>query len=125
MPIVTKSRHTQQQHMGKTWIGAAWRLRAPCGTRTVVMGENAMFYRIIREFNDGRLYYRGGAAGDGASWTEAPESARHYRSADQSVRIGATVAALVEAGRVGVEEIDSLPYAGSVYDEEAQHARAD
>lgn len=82
-----------------------------------------MFYRIIREFNDGRLYYRGGAAGAGESWTDAPESARHYRSADQSVRIGATVAALVEAGRVGVEEIDDLPLYGVVYDEEAQHAR--
>jgi hypothetical protein len=68
-----------------------------------------MFYRIIREFNDGRLYYRGGSAGEGASWTEMAESARHYRSADESVRVGATVAALVEAGRVGVEEIDTLP----------------
>ena len=81
-----------------------------------------MFYRIIRELHDGRLYYRGGAAGDGASWTDAAESARHYRSADQSVRAGAKVAALVEAGRVGVEEIDDLPYAGVVYDEEPQHA---
>jgi hypothetical protein len=82
-----------------------------------------MFYRIIREFNDGRLYYRGGAAGEGASWTEAPESARHYRSADQSVRVGATVAALVEAGsRVGVEEIDRLPKRGTVYEEDAQRA---
>ncbi|MDB5866434.1 MAG: hypothetical protein JWO70_4240 [Betaproteobacteria bacterium] len=81
-----------------------------------------MFYRIIREFNDGRLYYRGGAAGEGESWTEAADSARHYRSADQSVRIGATVAALVEAGRVGVEEIDCLPFAGAVYEEEAQRA---
>jgi hypothetical protein len=70
-----------------------------------------MFYRIIREFNDGRLYYRGGAAGEGASWTDTADSAEHYRSADQSVRIGATVAALVEAGRVGVEEIDTLPAA--------------
>ena len=50
-----------------------------------------MFYRIIREFNDGRLYYLGGAAGDGTSWTAAAENARHYRSADQSVRIGAKV----------------------------------
>jgi hypothetical protein len=81
-----------------------------------------MFYRIIREFNDGRLYYRGGAAGEGGSWTDAPESARHYRSADQSVRIGATVAALVEAGRVGVEEIDRLPTSGIVYEEDAHHA---
>ena len=55
----------------------------------------------------------------------APEGARHYRSADQSVRVGATVAALVEAGRVGVEEIDRLPKRGTVYDEDAQHARAD
>jgi hypothetical protein len=46
-----------------------------------------MFYRISREFNDGRLYYRGGAAGEGASWTDEPGSARHYRSADQSVRV--------------------------------------
>ena len=84
-----------------------------------------MFYRIIREFNDGRLYYRGGAAGEGASWTDEPGSARHYRSADQSVRAGATVAALVEAGRVGVEEIDRLPHRGTVYDEDAQHARAE
>ena len=68
-----------------------------------------MFYRIIREFNDGRLYYRGGAAGEGASWTDTADSARHYRSADESVRVGATVAALVEGGRVGVEEIDTLP----------------
>jgi hypothetical protein len=73
-----------------------------------------MFYRIIREFNDGRLYYRGGAAGEGASWTETADSARHYRSADESVRIGATVAALVEAGRVGVEEIDTLPVAARI-----------
>ena len=85
-----------------------------------------MFYRIIREFNDGRLYYRGGAAGEGGSWTDAPEGARHYRSADQSVRVGATVAALVEAGRVGVEEIDRLPKRGTVYEEDAQqHARVD
>ena len=82
-----------------------------------------MFYRIIREFNDGRLYYRGGAAAEGGSWTDLPEGARHYRSADQSVRVGATVAALVEAGRVGVEEIDRLPRAGVVYEEDAQHAR--
>jgi hypothetical protein len=81
-----------------------------------------MFYRIIREFNDGRLYYCGGAAGEGESWTEAAESARHYRSADQSVRIGATVAALVEAGRVGVEEIDSLPFKGVLYEEDARRA---
>jgi hypothetical protein len=46
-----------------------------------------MFYRIIREFNDGRLYYCGGAAAEGASWTAAPESAHHYRSADRSVRV--------------------------------------
>jgi hypothetical protein len=85
-----------------------------------------MFYRIIREFNDGRLYYRGGAAGEGESWTESAESARHYRSADQSVRIGATVAALVEAGRVGVEEIDALPFAGALlYDEDARRAHPD
>jgi hypothetical protein len=81
-----------------------------------------MFYRIIRELNDGRLYYRGGAAGEGDSWTDAAESARHYRSADQSVRVGAKVAALVEAGRVGVEEIDCLPAAGVVYDEDVQRA---
>lgn len=99
------------------------RPRARARARAAVMGENAMFYRIIREFNDGRLYYRGGAAGDGTSWTDAAESARHYRSADQSVRAGAKVAALVEAGRVGVEEIDDLPYAGVVFDEEPQHAR--
>jgi len=73
-----------------------------------------MFYRIIREFNDGRLYYQGGAAGEGAAWTDTAASARHYRSADQSVRIGATVAALVEAGRVGVEEIDTLPAAARI-----------
>jgi hypothetical protein len=70
-----------------------------------------MFYRIIREFNDGRLYYRGGSAGEGASWTDTADSARHYRSADESVRVGATVAALVDGGRVGVEEIDTLPAA--------------
>ena len=85
----------------------------------------SMFYRIIREFNDGRLYYRGGAAGDVGSWTELAESARHYRSADQSVRVGATVAALVEAGRVGVEEIDRLPKAGLVHDEDLHRARPD
>jgi hypothetical protein len=84
-----------------------------------------MFYRIIRELNDGRLYYRGGAAGEGESWTEAAVSARHYRSADQSVRIGATVAALVEAGRVGVEEIDRLPFKGALYEEDARRAYTD
>ena len=87
-----------------------------------------MFYRIIREFNDGRLYYRGGAAGEGESWTDAPESARHYRSADQSVRVGATVAALVEAGRVGVEEIDDLPSAGLLHEDDyrdGHHALSD
>lgn len=73
-----------------------------------------MFYRIIRELNDGRLYYCGGAAGEGASWTDTAASARHYRSADHSVRVGATVAALVEAGRVGVEEIDTLPAAARI-----------
>ena len=73
-----------------------------------------MFYRIIREFDDGRLYYRGGAAGEGESWTDAADSAHHYRSADESVRIGATVAALVEGGRVGVEEIDTLPVAARI-----------
>ncbi len=82
-----------------------------------------MFYRIIREFNDGRLYYCGGAAGAGTSWTAEPDSAHHYRSADHSVRVGATVAALVEAGRVGVEEIDRLPFAGAYCEEESQHAR--
>jgi hypothetical protein len=81
-----------------------------------------MFYRIIREFNDGRLYYCGGAAGEGTSWTDAAESARHYRSADQSVRVGATVAALVEAGRVGVEEIDTLPAAARVVAERPRRA---
>jgi hypothetical protein len=68
-----------------------------------------MFYRIIRELHDGRLYYKGGAAGERASWTDVAENARHYRSSDQSVRIGATIAALVEAGKVGIEEIDGLP----------------
>ena len=84
-----------------------------------------MFYRIIREFNDGRLYYRGGAAGEGASWTEAAESARHYRTANQSVRIGRTIAALVEAGRVGVEEIDVLPCAGAYCEDESRRAAVD
>lgn len=79
-----------------------------------------MFYRIIREFNDGRLYYRGGAAGEGASWTDASDDARHYRSADQSVRIGATLAALVDGGRLGVEEIDALPAAGAIYEEDGR-----
>ncbi|HEV7803867.1 MAG TPA: hypothetical protein VGP15_22530 [Burkholderiales bacterium] len=78
-----------------------------------------MFYRIIREFNDGRLYYCGGAAAEGASWTAAPESAHHYRSADRSVRVGASVAALVEAGRVGVEEIDRLPVADAYCEDES------
>ena len=81
-----------------------------------------MFYRIIREFNDGRLYYRGGAAGEGAAWTETAASAQHYRSADHSVRVGATVAALVEAGRVGVEEIDTLPAAARLAAERPRRA---
>ena len=68
-----------------------------------------MFYRIIRELHDGRLYYKGGAAGEGASWTDIAEKALHYASSDQSVRVGATIAALVEAGKVGIEEIDGLP----------------
>jgi hypothetical protein len=71
-----------------------------------------MLYRIIRELNDGRLYYKGGAAGEGASWTDLAANALHYRSSDQSVRVGATIAALIEAGKVGIEEIDGLP-AGS------------
>lgn len=68
-----------------------------------------MFYRIIRELNDGRLYYMGGPAGDRASWTDLSDNAKHYRSADQSARVGATVAALVDGGRVGVEAVDRLP----------------
>jgi hypothetical protein len=81
-----------------------------------------MFYRIIRELNDGRLYYRGGSATEGAAWTPEAEDARHYRSADRTVRIGATVAALVEAGRVGVEEIDDLPCVGAPCEDESQAA---
>ncbi|HEV7391818.1 MAG TPA: hypothetical protein VGO08_09255 [Burkholderiales bacterium] len=70
-----------------------------------------MFYRIVRELNDGRLYYKGGAAGEGASWTEIAENALCYRSSDQSARVGATIAALIEAGKVGIEELDGLPAA--------------
>jgi hypothetical protein len=38
------------------------------------------------------------------------------------VRVGATVAALVEAGRVGVEEIDTLPEAAPVVAERPRRA---
>src|SRR5688500_8575645 len=78
----------------------------PPVSKQSVPRREPMFYRIIRELNDGRLYYMGGAAGDRASWTDLADNAKHYRSADQSARVGATIAALTDGGRVGVEAID-------------------
>jgi hypothetical protein len=73
----------------------------------VLPRRDTMFYRIIRELDDGLLYYRGGAAGARASWTPVAEEARHYRSQAKTIRLGRTISVLVEAGRVGVEELSA------------------
>lgn len=81
-----------------------------------------MFYRIVREFDDGCLYYCGGAPGESSSWTEGSSAARHYRSAVWAVELGEDVATSVEGGRVGVEEVERLPSAAVLYEEDSTRA---
>ena len=71
----------------------------------LLRSRDAIFYRIIRQFDDGLLYYRGGAADAHGSWTPAPEEARYYRSQAKTIKLGKTISVLVEAGTVGVEEL--------------------
>ena len=75
----------------------------------VLPGRNAIFYRIVRQFDDGLLYYKGGDAGAHASWTDVAAEARHYRSQAKTIRLGRTISVLVEAGKVGVEELSVRP----------------
>ena len=76
---------------------------------SVSPGRNAIFYRIVRQLDDGLLYYKGGAAGVQGSWTDVAAEARHYRSQAKTIRLGRTISVLVEAGQVGVEELSVRP----------------